>query len=255
MNNVRKTAIITGGSRGIGLAISLQLGLDGYNLVVFSRRDNKECKEALDSIEVPYICVQGDITNRDDRQRLLETTLETFNRVDVLINNAGIAPPERNDILKMTEESYDVVMKTNTKSTMFMTQIVANQMIAQTALFSRRGTIVNISSCSAVVSSPTRAEYCISKAGVSMLTTVYADRLACEGILVHEVRPGVIKTDMTSAVTEKYNTMFQDGKFPIARWGTPQDVAHTVSFLVSDGFSYSTGNYIDIDGGFHIKSL
>ncbi len=185
----------------------------------------------------------------------MERAIEEFGRVDVLVNNAGIAPPERNDILNMTEESYDIVMNTNTKSTMFMTQIVANQMIVQPPRFIRKGTIINISSCSAVVSSPNRAEYCISKAGVSMLTTVYADRLAREGILVHEVRPGVIRTDMTSTVTDKYDAMFKEGRFPIARWGTPEDVAHVVSFLVSEGFGYSTGNYIDVDGGFHIKSL
>ncbi|NLE14559.1 MAG: 3-ketoacyl-ACP reductase [Spirochaetales bacterium] len=255
MNELRKTAIITGGSRGIGLAISQRLGLDGYNLVVFSRKENSECREVLDRTKAPYICVQGNIANREDRSNLLAKAIEEFGRVDVLVNNAGIAPPERNDILNMTEESYDIVMNTNTKSTMFMTQIVANQMIGQPSRFIRKGTIINISSCSAVVSSPNRAEYCISKAGVSMLTTVYADRLAREGILVHEVRPGVIRTDMTSAVTDKYDNMFKEGRFPIARWGTPEDVAHVVSFLVSEGFGYSTGNYIDVDGGFHIKSL
>ena len=237
------------------MAISQRLGLDGYNLVVFSRKENPECREVLDRTKVPYICVQGNIANREDRSNLLAKAIEEFGRVDVLVNNAGIAPPERNDILNMTEESYDIVMNTNTKSTMFMTQIVANQMIGQPSRFIRKGTIINISSCSAVVSSPNRAEYCISKAGVSMLTTVYADRLAREGILVHEVRPGVIRTDMTSAVTDKYDTMFKEGRFPIARWGTPEDVAHVVSFLVSEGFGYSTGNYIDVDGGFHIKSL
>lgn len=255
MNEIRKTAIITGGSRGIGLAISQRLGLDGYNLVVFSRKENFECREVLDRTEAPYICVQGNISKREDRSNLLARAVEEFGRVDVLVNNAGIAPPERNDILNMTEESYDIVMNTNTKSTMFMTQIVANQMIGQSPRFIRKGTIINISSCSAVVSSPNRAEYCISKAGVSMLTTVYADRLAREGILVHEVRPGVIRTDMTSTVTDKYDAMFKEGRFPIARWGTPEDVAHVVSFLVSEGFGYSTGNYIDVDGGFHIKSL
>lgn len=255
MSDKRKTAIITGGSRGIGLAISQRLGLDGCNLVIFSRKENPVCKRSLDRIQAPYICIQGDISNRDDRNNLLSKAIEIFGRVDVLVNNAGVAPLERNDILNMTEESYDFVMNINTKATMFMTQIVAKQMIDQPSIFSRKGTIINISSCSAVVSSPNRAEYCVSKAGVSMLTTVYADRLAREGILVHEVRPGVIKTDMTSTVTDKYNNMFKEGKFPIARWGTPEDVAHVVSFMVTEGFSYSTGNYIDVDGGFHIKSL
>ena len=155
----------------------------------------------------------------------------------------------------MTEESFDYVVGVNTKGNMFLTQAVARQMIRQQPLDGRRGVIVNVSSCSAVVSSTNRGEYCVSKAGVSMLTTLYADRLACEGILVHEVRPGVIATDMTSAVQEKYDKLIGDGMFPIARWGTPQDVAGAVSALCSDKFQYTTGNYIDVDGGFHIQRL
>ena len=155
----------------------------------------------------------------------------------------------------MTEESFDRVLTINTKSNMFLTQIVAKEMIKQDKIEERRGVIVNISSCSAVVSSTSRGEYCVSKAGISMLTTLYADRLAGEGILVHEVRPGVIKTDMTSAVEEKYDNLIKDGIFPIARWGRPEDVANAVSALVSDKFLYTTGNYIDVDGGFHIKRL
>lgn len=255
MSTKRKTAIITGGSRGIGLAISLRLANEGYQLALFSRTKNQACVEMLEGVGAKFICVQGDISSTTDRERLLQETLKAYGRVDVLVNNAGVAPIERNDILNMSETSWDYVLNINTKSNMFMTQLVANQLISQENIFSRKGTIINVSSCSAVVSSTNRAEYCVSKAGVSMLTTVYADRLASEGILVHEVRPGVIKTDMTSAVTDKYDQMFSKGNFPIARWGTPEDIAHVVSFLVSDEFSYSTGNYINVDGGFHIQSM
>ena len=172
-------------------------------------------------------------------------------RIDVLVNNAGVAPKERSDLLQMTEESFDYVVGTNTKGNMFMTQAVARRMIqARTP-----GIIVNISSCSAEVSSVNRGEYCVSKAGISMLTRLFADRLAGEGIRVYEVRPGVIQTDMTAAVQEKYNHLIEAGAFPIARWGKPEDVARAVRAFCSDDFAYTTGNYIDVDGGFHIRRL
>ena len=172
-------------------------------------------------------------------------------RIDVLVNNAGVAPKERSDLLQMTEESFDYVVGTNTKGHMFMTQAVARRMIqARTP-----GIIVNISSCSAEVSSVNRGEYCVSKAGISMLTRLFADRLAGEGIRVYEVRPGVIQTDMTAAVQEKYNRLIEAGAFPIARWGQPEDVARAVRAFCSDDFAYTTGNYIDVDGGFHIRRL
>ena len=158
-------------------------------------------------------------------------------------------------LAEILQRRFDYVLGVNTKGNMFLTQAVAKQMIRQAPLDGRKGVIVNVSSCSSVVSSVNRGEYCVSKAGVSMLTTLYADRLAQEGILVHEVRPGVIATDMTSAVQDKYDKMIGDGMFPIARWGTPQDVANAVSALCSDKFLYTTGNYIDVDGGFHIKRL
>ena len=165
------------------------------------------------------------------------------------MNNAGVAPLIRADLLDMTEESFDRVISVNTKGTMFLTQAVAKQMISQEPVDGRRGIIVNVSSCSAAVSSVSRGEYCISKAGVSMLTTLYADRLAAEGILVHEVRPGVIATDMTSTVTEKYDQLIQDGAFPIARWGRPEDVAKAAAFLASEDAAYITGQVIHVDGG------
>jgi 3-oxoacyl-[acyl-carrier protein] reductase len=255
---MKKTAIVTGGGRGIGYAIARQLGKDGYNIVIMGRSPKEHYKDNLNRLSeegIDYLYVQAGIQSAEDRKRCVDETLARFGRIDVLVNNAGVAPKERNDILDMTEESFDYVVGTNTKGTMFMTQIVAKQMLKQEAIGPKRGTIVNISSCSAVVSSTNRGEYCISKAGVSMLTRLYADRLAGEGILVHEVRPGVIATDMTAKVKGKYDKMFESGVFPIKRWGQPEDIAGAVSALCSDKFLYTTGNYIDVDGGFHIQRL
>ena len=201
------------------------------------------------------IHIQANIGSHEDRHRIVEETVKAYGRIDVLVNNAGVAPRVRTDLLEMTEESYDFVMDINTKGNMFLTQAVAKQMIKQEMNGRKRGTIINISSCSAEVSSVSRGEYCVSKAGVSMLTALYADRLAGEGILVHEIRPGIIATDMTSTVTAKYDGMIEDGVFPIARWGTPEDVADAVAAFAGDSFLYTTGNHIDVDGGFHIKRL
>lgn len=253
-----KTAIITGGGRGIGFAIAYQLGKDGYNTVIMGRSSKENYRENFDILTkegINWLYIQGGIQDVRARQKCVDETVAKFGRIDVLVNNAGIAPGVRRDILEMTEESFEQVVGINTKGTMFMTQIVAKQMIKQEMKGPKRGTIVNISSCSAVVSSTNRGEYCVSKAGISMLTKLYADRLAGEGILVHEVRPGVIATEMTLGVKEKYDALIKDGLFPIRRWGKPEDVASTVSALCSDKFLYTTGNYIDVDGGFHIQKL
>lgn len=253
-----KTAIVTGASRGIGFAIAKQLGLDGFQIVMVATGAREKNQEALDiltneGINVRY--VQADISNGANREKIITETLAAFGRVDVLVNNAGVAPLNRADLLDMTEESYDRVLGINTKGTMFLSQLVAKQMLLQPISGAKRGTIVNVSSCSAEVTSLNRGEYCISKAGIAMITKLFADRLAAEGILVHEVRPGVIATDMTSTVKEKYDDLIQSGLFPIARWGTPEDVAHAVSVFCSDQLLYTTGNYLDVDGGFHIKRL
>lgn len=255
---MRKTAIVTGGSRGIGFAIARKLGLDGYQVVIFATRPEVECEGQLAVLredKTDYYYVQGTLDSREDRERLVSETVSHCGRIDVLVNNAGVAPLNRADLLEMTEESYDRVMGINAKGTLFLTQAVANQMLKQDMMGKKRGTIVNVGSCSAAVSSVNRGEYCISKSAVSMITTLFADRLAGEGILVHEVRPGVIKTDMTSRVQEKYDALIKEGAFPIGRWGTPEDVADAVSVFCSDQFLYTTGNYIDVDGGFHIKRL
>lgn len=255
---MKKTAIITGASRGIGFSIARQLGLDGNRVVMVAtgvQEKNQKALDALTNLGIECMYIQANIGEHEDRLKIVEKTVEKFGRIDILVNNAGVAPLVRADLLEMTEESFDRVIGVNTKGTMFLTQAVAKQMIRQKPVDGRKGVIVNVSSCSATVSSVSRGEYCISKAGVSMLTTLYADRLAAEGILVHEVRPGVIATDMTSTVTEKYDQLIQEGAFPIARWGKPEDVANVVSAFCSDKFQYTTGNYIDVDGGFHISRL
>lgn len=255
---MKKTAVVTGSSRGIGYAIARQLGLDGFNVVIVatgSREKNIDAIRRLEEEGITVGYVQANVADHDDRLRIVSESVQLFGRIDVLVNNAGVAPLVRADLLEMTEESFDRVVGINTKGNMFLTQAVARQMISQEPIEKRKGVIVNISSCSSVVSSTSRGEYCVSKAGISMLTTLFADRLAAEGILVHEVRPGVIATDMTSAVQAKYDRLIEDGLFHIARWGTPEDVAGAVSALVSDKFLYTTGNYIDVDGGFHIKRL
>ncbi len=255
---MKKTAIVTGSSRGIGFAIAKQLGLDGYNIVMVATGPQEKNQPALDTLQALGIgCayVQANIGCTDDRKKILDTALAAFGRVDVLVNNAGVAPKVRADLLDMSEESFDYVVGINTKGNMFLTQLVAKQMIAQEPVDGRKGVIVNVSSCSSVVSSTNRGEYCVSKAGVSMLTMLYADRLASEGILVNEVRPGVIATDMTSKVQGKYDALIEKGTFPIARWGTPEDVAGAVSLLCSPRLRYTTGNYLDVDGGFHIQRL
>ena len=255
---MKKVAVITGSSRGIGFGIARRLGKDGFAVVIVATGSQDKNQKALDILAADgteWLYVQADIGDHDDRLRLVAETVEAFGRIDLLVNNAGVAPKERADLLEMTEESFDRVIGINTKGNMFLTQAVARQMLSQPMEGHKRGTIINISSCSAQVSSISRGEYCVSKAGVSMLTTLYADRLAGEGILVHEIRPGVIATDMTSTVTEKYNKLIEEGVFPLARWGTPEDVAGAVSAFAGDDFLYTTGNYIDVDGGFHIKRL
>ncbi|WP_320953322.1 3-ketoacyl-ACP reductase [Enterocloster bolteae] len=253
-----RTALVTGGSRGIGLSIVKELGLHGYRVALMATRPEEEYPESTEILRkagVDYFWFSGDISNSEDRKRVVLQALEALGTFDVLVNNAGVAPKVRADLLTMTEESFDNVIGTNTKANMFMTQAVALQMMKQPLHGDKRGTIINISSCSAEVSSVNRGEYCVSKAGISMLTKLYADRLAPEGIFVYEIRPGVIRTDMTSQVEEKYTELIKQGMFPIARWGVPEDVAKAVRAFCSDDFCYTTGNYIDVDGGFHIRRL
>ena len=255
---MKKTAIVTGASRGIGYGIAKQLGEDGYNIAILDVNDPQKYRENLDAlINMGVDCYyqQGSIAEKEDRESFVAAVVKKYGDIDVLVNNAGVAPKIRNDILEMTEESFDYVVGTNTRGTMFMTQLVAKQMLTQEIKGRRRGVIVNISSSSVAVSSVSRGEYCISKAGVAMITMLFADRLAAHDIQVYEIRPGVIETDMTSVVHKKYSDLIEQGVFPIARWGQPEDIAGAVSAFCSDKFIYSTGNYIDLDGGFHIRKL
>jgi 3-oxoacyl-[acyl-carrier protein] reductase len=249
-----KTAIVTGSTRGIGLAIAKQLSDDGFQVVIVGTREKEAYKEYLNWFEEnqrEYFYVAGDISKQEDRIHIVKETINHYGSIDVLVNNAGVAPKVRADLLTMSEESFDYVLGINLRGNMFLTQMVANQMLEQ----KERGIIINVSSCSAEVSSTNRGEYCVSKAGVSMLTKLYADRLASEGILVYEVRPGVIKTDMTSGVQSKYDQLIENGTFPLRRWGLPEDVALAVSAFAGRKFPYTTGNFIDVDGGFHIRRL
>jgi NAD(P)-dependent dehydrogenase (short-subunit alcohol dehydrogenase family) len=251
-----KTAIVTGSRRGIGRAIAARLVYDGFNVVLNGTNDASD--DTFDDMlkdDSRYLYVRADISQCEGREKIIEETVRRFGSIHVLVNNAGIAPRNRADLLEMSEESFDYVMWVNTKSNMFMTQAAAKQMLKQEFYGKKRGTIINISSCSAEVASINRGEYCVSKAGVSMLTLLYAARLAGEGIYVHEIRPGIIATDMTNGLKEKYDKLITEGAFPIGRWGNVEDIADAVSVFAGDNFLYTTGNHIDVDGGFHIRRL
>lgn len=245
---MKKVAIVTGVSGGIGYATAKLLLENGVAVVGMSR--STSLKASLDG---GFTYVSGDVSQREARDRLVENALQRYGRIDILVNVAGIAPRVRADLLEMTEESYDQVMDINTKGMLFLTQRVAKEMIKNDG--ERKGCVVNISSLSAYASSVNRGEYCISKAGVSMITTLFADRLAEYGIMVNEVRPGIIDTNMTSKVKEKYDHLIENGLLPIKRWGKPEDVAMAVWTLCNGSLPYVTGQSIDVDGGFHIRRL
>ena len=243
---MNKVALVTGVSGGIGYAVAEELLKNGIAVVGMSRH-----MASAPAGEFTY--VPGDVSIRADRDRLVDTALKQYGHIDILVNVAGIAPKVRADLLEMSEESYDRVMDINTKGLLFLTQRVAREMIKNES--AQRGSIVNISSLSAYTSSVNRGEYCISKAGVSMITKLFADRLAEYGIPVNEVRPGIIATNMTSKVQEKYDRLIEGGLLPIQRWGTPEDVAKAVWALCSGALPYVTGQSLDVDGGFHIRRL
>lgn len=254
-----KIALITGASRGIGKGIAIKLASEGYGVAVVGTRDEAEIAQNLEEIKQfknPVLYIKGNIGNPSDRQNIVEKCLKRFGKIDVLVNNAGVAPKQRLDLLETSEESMDFVMDINLKGTFFLTQIVAKEMIKQNEQgISENPKIINLSSVSAYTTSVNRPEYCISKAGLSMVTNLFADRLAEYGIYVYEIRPGVIKTDMTSTVSEKYDKLINEGFTPIKRWGYPQDIANAVSVLCSDMLLFSTGEVINVDGGFHMRRL
>jgi len=252
-----QTAIITGSARGIGYAIAQALAAAGWQIVLNDIANLAESLSSLQSLQPASIAIQADISSPSDRQRMVEQTLERFGRIDLLVNNAGIAPRQRTDMLEVSEASYDEVMTINLKAPFFLTQKVAQVMIQQVQTGAiRQPKIINISSLSAYTSSPSRAEYCLSKAGVSMMTTLWADRLAQYGIHVYEIRPGIIQTAMTAAVKEKYDQLiFEQNLTPIQRWGQPEDIGRAVVGLAQGWLPFSTGEVINVDGGFHLRRL
>ncbi len=248
-----KNIIVSGCARGIGAAVVKKLLTEGYAVTGMSRTAYSALPEDFHSENFAY--VQGDLCKEEARSALVSAALSRFGRIDGLVNVAGVAPKERKDLLEMTEESYDYVMDINTKGTLFLTQSVARALLKNEEENGIRGYICNISSLSAYTSSVNRGEYCISKAGVSMITKLFADRLAESGIPVNEIRPGIIATDMTAKVKDTYDARINAGLLPIPRWGTPEDVASAVYALISGALPYMTGQSLDIDGGFHMKRL
>ena len=248
---MKQCAIITGALGGIGYETAKTFLSRGYTVVGMDVRPAADCQEQIDALGENFVYVAGNLASADDRETLVNTAIQTAGRIDALVNVAGVAPKVRRDLLEMTEESYDRVMGINTKGTLFLTQAVANQMIKQ----GKGGSIVNISSCSAYTSSTSRGEYCISKAGVSMITKLFADRLSGEGIIVNEICPGIIETEMTSGVKEKYDRLIEGGLVPLGRWGQPEDIAGAVVTLCDGTMGYMTGGTLILDGGMHIRKL
>lgn len=253
------SALITGGSRGIGLGIARELANAGFNLAINGVRPQKPIQKVLDELKefgVEVIYVQGDVSRKDDRKRIFGAVTEKFGQLNVLVNNAGIAPRKRKDILDASEEIFDEVLNVNLKGPYFLTQLFASHMAAikkENPQF--ECCIINISSVSATVASVNRGEYCISKAGIAMATKLWAARLGEFDIPVYEIQPGVIATDMTAAVTEKYDRLFEQGLTIQKRWGMPEDVGKVALAMATGLLPYSTGQVVRIDGGMTIQRL
>jgi len=256
---MKKVALITGGSRGIGLGIAQHLAKNGFDIAINGVRDESAVVDViklLQDLGADVIYCQGSISSTEDRKKIIQKVKDHFGRLHVLVNNAGIAPKERRDVLETTEESFDDVLSTNLKGNYFLTQLSANWMIEQKKSDpSFQGCIINVSSISATVASVNRGEYCISKAGLSMSTQLFAVRLGEFDIPVFEVRTGIISTDMTSGVKEKYDTLIEGGLTIQKRWGSPNDVGSVVASLAVGNFPYSTGQVIMVDGGLTIPRL
>lgn len=264
MNDKRPVAFITGASRGIGRGVAIELASHGYDIAggsrVFDAQNTEsgifELKQRVEESGAACLPVQGDVSILQDHERMIKTAIDHFGRIDLLVNNAGVAPEQRLDVLETTPESFDRVLSINSRGPFFLTQRVARQMAAQVqSAPGIKPKIVFITSVSAYMSSPSRAEYCLSKAALSMAAAIFADRLSEYGINVYEVRPGIIKTEMTEAVRDKYDRLIEDGLIPQGRWGLPEDVGKAVVALVSSGFEYSTGAVIEVSGGMNIRRL
>lgn len=256
----RPTAIVTGGSRGIGRGIVLALAGAGYDVVVNYASNAAAAREVGAEVEKlggRAHLVQADVADRADRQRLVDEAVATFGRLDLLVSNAGVAPSVRTDVLEASEESFDRLVEINLKGPYFLIQAAARTMIEQvTAGAITRPKIVIVSSISAYTASLNRGDYCVTKAGLGMVTQLWAARLAEHGINVYEIRPGIIATDMTGPVKARYDDLiFNQGLTPIRRWGQPEDVGRAVLAVATDLLPFSTGQVIDVDGGFHLRTL
>jgi 3-oxoacyl-[acyl-carrier protein] reductase len=252
------SAVVTGGSRGIGRGIVLSLARAGYDVVV-NYASNADAAKAVgaevEALGRRAVLVQADVSRADHRERLIAETYAAFGRLDLLVSNAGVAPAVRADLLEAGEESFDRLIAVNLKGPYFLIQQVANRMIAQPAS-DTAPKIVIVSSISAYTASVNRGDYCVAKAGLAMTAQLYAARLAAHGINVYEIRPGIVATDMTEGVTAKYDKLiFDDGITPIRRWGRPDDVGRAVVAVATDLLPFSTGQVIDVDGGFHLRVL
>jgi NAD(P)-dependent dehydrogenase (short-subunit alcohol dehydrogenase family) len=254
-----KAAFVTGGSRGIGLGIARALAAEGWRLAINGMRPEADVAATLEELRQSsplVIYCRGDISIARDRAACLDHIDGQLGGLNLLVNNAGIAPPRRDDILEATEESFDRVFDVNLKGPYFLTQAVARWMIVQRGADPAfEGCIVNISSVSAELASVNRGEYCMSRAGTSMATKLWAVRLAEYGIRVYEIRPGVIATDMTAGVKEKYDRMIAEGLTLQPRWGQPEDVGRAVAALARNELPYSTGQVINVDGGMLVGRL
>ncbi|MBD3265024.1 3-ketoacyl-ACP reductase [bacterium] len=252
-------AIVTGSSRGIGRGIALELAKAGYDITINYAGNIKaaeEAKKLVEEIGPRAEIIQANVADSGDRAHLVDETLSIFGRLDLLVNNAGIAPKVRADLLEMPEESYDDLMETNLKGPFFLTQYAANKMLdLKAGGIIEQGRIVFVTSISAYTASINRGEYCLSKAGLTMAVKLFADRLAKDNIFVYEIQPGVIATDMTSVVKEKYDKLIAEGLTPQPRWGTPEDVGKAVSAIGQGYFDFSTGSTIEVGGGFGIRRL
>jgi NAD(P)-dependent dehydrogenase (short-subunit alcohol dehydrogenase family) len=256
---MNKVALITGGSRGIGLGIAIELAKAGFDLAINGIREESSVLEVLAdlkkyNVQVAYF--QGDVSKKEDRISIMSAILNRFGKVNILVNNAGISPKERKDILEATEESFEHLINVNLQGPYFLTQMIANSMIEHKSKSAEEFfCIINVSSVSATVASVNRGEYCISKAGIAMATKLWAARLGEFDIPVYEVQPGVIKTDMTSGVQTKYDQLFANGLAIQKRWGLPSDIGKVVAAMATQMLPYSTGQVVQVDGGMTINRL
>jgi len=259
MSKEHKVALVTGGSRGIGFGIASKLADEGWNVAINGMRPEDAVHEPLQKLRekgIRAIYCQGNIGNLDDHHKIIGQIRESLGPISLLVNNAGIAPRKRMDILVTTPESYDEVMDINLKGPFFLSQLVANEMIkAMQTEPGFKGCIINIGSISATVASPGRGEYCLSKAGMGMMNLLFASRLGEYDLPVYEVRPGLISTDMTSGVKGKYDTLIEQGITIQKRWGQPEDIGKAVAALARKDFPYSSGEVIMVDGGLTINRL